>query len=684
MADARGDRRRDRRVRAVRRPADAAARGRRPHVRGGRLRRGRAGPPPGPDRLRLLRHPRRRGRGRGRRRRSARTLGRGDFFGEVSILLGEPPIADVVALAPAALPRPRRPRGRAVPRRPPAGHVPDAPGPGPPAARTRTDGGAEPTGAPFPPGDYPVVVVGSGPGGAPGLVLAAAARASTTRSSRPTRRPAACSGAGRSSSGCCRGPSRTRPSPRGTRAYERYDWNSLLADEPEPRGDPARAHGRHVVLPVAPRDGGEPRGVRRAGRRRASATAAAGRATRREETADGDALRRSRRPTASTAAGSLVLAVGVAEPYTPAGARASSTPTTTPTSGRPRRTPAGGSSSSASRTPGSSSRPGCCRGRARSSLALAVAGQAVGRDAVAGRRPGALRPAVRGPRPRRRRRHPRRRDRPASSARATGALTVRPPTRPTAASRPGRRGRRGHRRDRVRLPAAATCRTSASRRSAQSRLPAQTPWWESATVPGIFFAGTIGQGVARASRSTASRRTPARSTAPATTPGSSPAHIAETRFGIVDRAAARSTPRDLVDYLLARGDPRARAVAPEGVPRPGRLARPGRRHPRRGHPAARPRARRQTEDVIAMTVEADGTGAIYPVVYVPARRAARGARAAGPPAARLRDAGARRRAPPGRSAGGRSHGCGAGRCRRIDRPRCSRIRLISYRLALYG
>jgi len=28
----------------------------------------------------------------------------------------------------------------------------------------------------------------------------------------------------------------------------------------------------------------------------------------------------------------------------------------------------------------------------------------------------------------------------------------------------------------------------------QSRLPAQTPWWESATVPGIFFAGTISQG----------------------------------------------------------------------------------------------------------------------------------------------------------------------------------------------
>ena len=28
----------------------------------------------------------------------------------------------------------------------------------------------------------------------------------------------------------------------------------------------------------------------------------------------------------------------------------------------------------------------------------------------------------------------------------------------------------------------------------QSRLPAQTPFWESATVPGIYFAGTINQG----------------------------------------------------------------------------------------------------------------------------------------------------------------------------------------------
>jgi thioredoxin reductase len=30
----------------------------------------------------------------------------------------------------------------------------------------------------------------------------------------------------------------------------------------------------------------------------------------------------------------------------------------------------------------------------------------------------------------------------------------------------------------------------------RSRVPAQTPWWESATRPGIFFAGTLGQGAA--------------------------------------------------------------------------------------------------------------------------------------------------------------------------------------------
>ena len=112
------------------------------------------------------------------------SLARGEFFGEVSILLGESPVADVVALTPAALHRPAGSGGRALPDRPPAGDVPDAPG----AARrlrTRTAGGAEPN-RPFPPGDYPVVVVGSGPGG---LQVSYSLRrlGSTTPCSRPTR-----------------------------------------------------------------------------------------------------------------------------------------------------------------------------------------------------------------------------------------------------------------------------------------------------------------------------------------------------------------------------------------------------------------------------------------------------------------------------------------------------------------
>ena len=44
--------------------------------------------------------------------RSAATLHRGDFFGEVSILLGEPPTADIVAADAAPLPVIVGPGGR--------------------------------------------------------------------------------------------------------------------------------------------------------------------------------------------------------------------------------------------------------------------------------------------------------------------------------------------------------------------------------------------------------------------------------------------------------------------------------------------------------------------------------------------------------------------------------------------
>ena len=139
--DARDDRPRrtarcDRGLRPLRRPVLPAARGGRPHLRRADVRRGRDGPAPGPLRLRVLRDRRRRGAVVRSTARSAHGSGRGDFFGEVSILLGEPPIADVVATRPLrclVLPGPQvEPFLIAHPQ----GHVPDAPGAGaPPAGR---------------------------------------------------------------------------------------------------------------------------------------------------------------------------------------------------------------------------------------------------------------------------------------------------------------------------------------------------------------------------------------------------------------------------------------------------------------------------------------------------------------------------------------------------------------------
>jgi thioredoxin reductase len=93
---------------------------------------------------------------------------------------------------------------------------------------------AELTDRPFPPGDYPLIVVGSGPGalqhsyalsrlGVPHAVLSADPSPGGMFRRWPFfqrllswTKPYA-------------------PVERGTRAYERYDWNSLLADEPENR-----------------------------------------------------------------------------------------------------------------------------------------------------------------------------------------------------------------------------------------------------------------------------------------------------------------------------------------------------------------------------------------------------------------------------------------------------------------
>ncbi len=83
----------------------------------------------------------------------------------------------------------------------------------------------------------------------------------------------------------------------------------------------------------------------------------------------------------------------------------------------------------------------------------------------------------------------------------------------------------------------------------QSRLPAQTPFWESATVPGIFFAGTIGQG----SKGLQKHGIPANSGAVHGARYNArclAGHIARTRFGIEpDRPSIAQ--RDLVDFVAA-------------------------------------------------------------------------------------------------------------------------------------
>lgn len=82
----------------------------------------------------------------------------------------------------------------------------------------------------------------------------------------------------------------------------------------------------------------------------------------------------------------------------------------------------------------------------------------------------------------------------------------------------------------------------------QSRLPAQTPFWESATVPGIFFAGTITQGSAGLKKhgipsnsgAVQGHRYNARVLA---------RHLAETRFGMTI-ARPVIEPGKLIDFLL--------------------------------------------------------------------------------------------------------------------------------------
>lgn len=147
-----------------------------------------------------------------------------------------------------------------------------------------------------------------------------------------------------------------------------------------------------------------------------------------------------------------------------------------------------------------------------------------------------------------------------------------------------------------------------------SRLPTVTPFWESTTVPGIFFAGTISQaapglrkhGIPANSGAVHGHRYNGLVLA---------RHIAQTRFGVTIETP-EVDPNDLVPYLL-----REATSAPELWHQKAYLARVVSASADRGlrDEGILPLAHAldgMTGDMIAMTVESDGKGGLYPVAYL--------------------------------------------------------------------
>jgi thioredoxin reductase len=147
-----------------------------------------------------------------------------------------------------------------------------------------------------------------------------------------------------------------------------------------------------------------------------------------------------------------------------------------------------------------------------------------------------------------------------------------------------------------------------------SRLPVVSPFWESATVPGIYFAGTISQAAAGLRR----HGIPANSGAVHGHRYNGlvlARHLAETRFGRqVERPEVAAA--DLVGYLL-----REATSAPELWHQKSYLARvvtvaPGGPFRDEGILPLAHALDGLDADMVAMTVESDGLGGLYPVAYV--------------------------------------------------------------------
>lgn len=169
---------------------------------------------------------------------------------------------------------------------------------------------------PFPPGSYPVVVIGSGPGG---IQVSYALRRNGIEHAVISEDPKP-GGMFRRWPHFQRLLSWTKPhapSPLGSRAYERYDWNSLLADEPEARAlQPGLMDGTSYFPSRPEMEQNLAQFTDRAGV--AIRYDCRWTATRRIDDADGGGF------VVETTDGEyraqvLVVAVGVAEPYSPPG-----------------------------------------------------------------------------------------------------------------------------------------------------------------------------------------------------------------------------------------------------------------------------------------------------------------------------------------------------------------------------
>jgi thioredoxin reductase len=146
-----------------------------------------------------------------------------------------------------------------------------------------------------------------------------------------------------------------------------------------------------------------------------------------------------------------------------------------------------------------------------------------------------------------------------------------------------------------------------------SGLPAQTPWWESASLPGVFFAGTISQGakglqkhgIPANSGAVHGARYNARVLA---------GYLARTRFGVEPERprVAPEAASTLLAIELSEG--------PELFHQRGYLARVLTADPAGGlrDDGVQPLAEVLDvggPDALVATLEADGSGAIYPVIY---------------------------------------------------------------------